>query len=65
MQRVVFKGGTSLSKCFEIINRFSEDIDLSIDVNYLTPKYKRDLKKAIVSSCEKIKFTNFKFRYNS
>ena len=51
---VVFKGGTSLSKCFEIINRFSEDIDLSIEVNYLTPKYKRDLKKAIVSSCEKL-----------
>lgn len=24
----VFKGGTSLSKCFEIINRFSEDIDI-------------------------------------
>lgn len=25
---VVFKGGTSLSKCFHIIERFSEDIDL-------------------------------------
>lgn len=27
---VVFKGGTSLSKCFNLIERFSEDIDLVI-----------------------------------
>jgi hypothetical protein len=26
----VFKGGTSLSKCFELIERFSEDIDLIV-----------------------------------
>ena len=26
---VVFKGGTSLSKCYHIINRFSEDIDIT------------------------------------
>ena len=51
---VVFKGGTSLSKCYGIINRISEDIDLSIEVNYLTPKYKRSLKKTIVDSCEKL-----------
>jgi len=25
----IFKGGTSLSKCYKEINRFSEDIDLS------------------------------------
>lgn len=28
---VVFKGGTSLSKCFKLIDRFSEDIDLIIE----------------------------------
>lgn len=28
---VVFKGGTSLSKAFGLINRFSEDIDLILD----------------------------------
>lgn len=28
---MVFKGGTSLSKVFNLINRFSEDIDVSID----------------------------------
>lgn len=26
-----FKGGTSLSKCFGLIERFSEDIDLILD----------------------------------
>jgi hypothetical protein len=28
---LAFKGGTSLSKCYKIINRFSEDIDLVLD----------------------------------
>jgi len=32
---LVFKGGTSLSKCWHIIDRFSEDIDLSIDREFL------------------------------
>lgn len=27
----IFKGGTSLSKAFQLINRFSEDIDITID----------------------------------
>ncbi len=27
---VVFKGGTSLSKCHRVIKRFSEDIDIAI-----------------------------------
>ena len=30
----VFKGGTSLSKCFRLINRFSEDIDISYSTSY-------------------------------
>lgn len=28
--KVVFKGGTSLSKAYDLINRFSEDVDLAI-----------------------------------
>lgn len=28
---LVFKGGTSLSKCYKVIQRFSEDIDLAVD----------------------------------
>jgi hypothetical protein len=31
----LFKGGTSLSKGYDIINRFSEDIDIAIDKSYL------------------------------
>lgn len=31
---LVFKGGTSLSKAWKLINRFSEDIDLAIDKNF-------------------------------
>jgi hypothetical protein len=32
---LVFKGGTSLSKAWGLINRFSEDIDLALDRAYL------------------------------
>ena len=28
---IVFKGGTSLSKCWDLIERFSEDIDIALD----------------------------------
>lgn len=33
--KFVFKGGTSLSKVFDIIKRFSEDVDLSLDPDWL------------------------------
>jgi len=33
--KIVFKGGTSLSKVFGIIKRFSEDVDLSLDPDWL------------------------------
>lgn len=32
---ITFKGGTSLSKCYKIINRFSEDCDLTLNKEYL------------------------------
>ena len=28
---IIFKGGTSLSKCFKLVERFSEDIDLNLE----------------------------------
>ncbi len=34
-EQLIFKGGTSLSKVFKIIERFSEDIDVSIDRTFL------------------------------
>jgi hypothetical protein len=36
-EHLVFKGGTSLSKGYDIIRRFSEDIDLTFDVRQLIP----------------------------
>lgn len=30
-----FKGGTSLSKCFHLINRFSEDVDIAVNREFL------------------------------
>lgn len=41
--QLLFKGGTSLSKSYGLIHRFSEDIDLVIDRNYFG--YEGDLKK--------------------
>lgn len=35
---LVFKGGTSLSKGWKLIERFSEDIDLAIDLCILAHK---------------------------
>lgn len=32
---VIFKGGTSLSKCYNMIERFSEDIDLTLTKEYI------------------------------
>jgi hypothetical protein len=34
-KHLIFKGGTSLSKVFKVIERFSEDIDVSIDRGWL------------------------------
>lgn len=30
-EQLIFKGGTSLSKCYNLIERFSEDVDLIVD----------------------------------
>lgn len=34
-EQLLFKGGTSLSKAWKVINRFSEDIDLTLNKEYL------------------------------
>lgn len=44
---IVFKGGTSLSKCYQVISRFSEDIDITIDTA-LTQGQKKQLKTRII-----------------
>ena len=56
---LVFKGGTSLSKAYGIIDRFSEDIDLSAK-RRLSESERRQTKKLILDSVEKLglKLTN-------
>lgn len=51
---LIFKGGTSLSKCHKIINRFSEDIDLTLDKNHHTQSNKRNLKYEIIDVCNEL-----------
>lgn len=47
---IIFKGGTSLSKCFKVINRFSEDIDLNINSkDKPTEGQRRNLKDSIIN----------------
>jgi predicted nucleotidyltransferase component of viral defense system len=57
LPHLMFKGGTSLSKCFKIINRFSEDIDLTLEDGHLTQGQRQNVKAAIVESCEELGLT--------
>lgn len=34
-EHLVFKGGTSLSKAYGVIDRFSEDLDITVDIRHL------------------------------
>lgn len=53
---ILFKGGTSLSKCFKIVDRFSEDIDLTLDTTHFTQGNKRNANKAIIAVCDELGF---------
>lgn len=62
--RLLFKGGTSLSKAFELIARFSEDIDITVfrddlghgakiaDLDALSGKKRRARLQAIHDACQ-------------
>lgn len=54
---LIFKGGTSLSKCHKVINRFSEDIDLTLDSEHLTEGQRKKVKSTIVKICEELELT--------
>jgi len=51
--RLLFKGGTSLSKIFHAINRFSEDIDLAVDYEALGFKGERDPRREDISKTKR------------
>ncbi len=54
---LLFKGGTSLSKCHKIIDRFSEDIDLTLDNDHYSQSKKRKANKAVIEACDELGFT--------
>jgi hypothetical protein len=51
--RLLFKGGTSLSKIFHAINRFSEDIDLAVDYAALGFTRERDPRQEEISKTKR------------
>ena len=53
---IIFKGGTSLSKCFKIINRFSEDIDIGLNVDKATEGMRKNLKTSIKEAIDELDF---------
>jgi predicted nucleotidyltransferase component of viral defense system len=56
--KLVFKGGTSLSKCYKLIERFSEDIDVNVDqTEKLTESGRRHFKDAVLETIEELGLT--------
>lgn len=55
----VFKGGTSLSKAWGIIDRFSEDIDLALDRKHLG--FKQDDNEMTSSQIRKLRKKSYQF----
>jgi hypothetical protein len=51
-KHLVFKGGTSLSKAWKLIRRFSEDIDLAIDKEFFEG-FKGDISKSKITNLRK------------
>lgn len=56
LKDMVFKGGTSLTKCYQILERFSEDIDISYAAESGPPEEqrKRQLKIAVIATAENL-----------
>lgn len=52
--KLIFKGGTSLSKVWGLISRFSEDIDIAIDRGLLGELFKGDLTKRNIKKLRKL-----------
>jgi len=53
-----FKGGTSLSKVYKVIDRFSEDIDLTYDIRALVPDLLREGNPVPASASQEKKITS-------
>jgi hypothetical protein len=60
-RHMVFKGGTSLSKCWKLIERFSEDVDIALDPEAFGMSYVENPSKSHV---EKLKRKGCSFTSN-
>ncbi|GHV02710.1 hypothetical protein FACS1894211_14680 [Clostridia bacterium] len=55
---LIFKGGTCLSKCYKLISRFSEDIDINLEkVRSLTQSRRKVLRDHIVETTAELGLT--------
>jgi len=50
---LIFKGGTSLSKCWKLIQRFSEDIDIALDPRVVGMEYSDHPSRGYLSRLKK------------
>lgn len=55
---LTFKGGTSLSKVYKVIDRFSEDVDLTYDIRELVPDLLRNGNPIPASASHEKKITS-------
>lgn len=68
-QHFIFKGGTSLSKAFNLIERFSEDIDLAVDRKFfgfgveLSKKEREMLRKASGKYVDEVFYLDLKRKF--
>jgi predicted nucleotidyltransferase component of viral defense system len=58
LPNLIFKGGTSLSKCYGIIKRFSEDIDITVNFegDHLADSGRKKIKEVIKMICDEFGF---------
>jgi len=50
---LIFKGGTSLSKCWKLVERFSEDIDIALDPRVIGMEYSDNPSRGYLSKLKK------------
>ena len=56
-EKIVFKGGTSLSKAYKLIERFSEDVDLAV----LRPGENQNQTKKLIDTVSKMSADSVEF----
>ena len=54
---LLFKGGTCCSHAYKAINRFSEDIDLSLDAEHFGRNHNIKANKAVIDVCDRLGFS--------